>query len=60
MSTFTIEAKAQQILVSDDALTVGLSDGRDISVPLAWFPRMLQGTPDERNNWRYIGDNEGS
>jgi hypothetical protein len=51
--------QAQQVVVTDDALTVDLSDGRTISVPLAWYPRLLQGTPNERNNWRFIGSNEG-
>jgi uncharacterized protein DUF2442 len=49
----------QAVLVTDDALIVDLSDGRTISVPLAWFPRLLHATPTERNNWRFIGDGEG-
>jgi hypothetical protein len=52
-------AKAQQVTVTDDSLTVDLTDGRTISVPLAWYPRLVQGTPQERNNWRLIGDGEG-
>ena len=51
--------KAQQVVLTDDALTVDLSDGRTISVPLAWYPRLLHGTPIERNNWRFIGENQG-
>jgi hypothetical protein len=51
--------KAQQVVVTEDTLTVDLSDGRTISVPLAWYPRLLHGTLKERNNWRFIGDNEG-
>ncbi len=51
--------QAQNVVVTDDALTVDLSDGRTISVPLAWYPRLLNGTPIERNNWRFIGENEG-
>ena len=50
---------AQQVVITDDALTVDLSDGRTISVPLAWYPRLLHGTQNERNNWRFIGGNEG-
>jgi hypothetical protein len=53
------EMKAQNVTVSDDTLAVDLSDGRTISVPLAWFPRLLHGTPEERSNWRFIGDKEG-
>ena len=53
------EAKAQNVSVTADTLAVDLSDGRTISVPLAWFPRLLHGTPEERSNWRFIGDREG-
>jgi len=51
--------QAQNVVVTDDALTVDLSDGRTISVPLAWYPRLLHSTPNERNNWRFIGRNDG-
>lgn len=51
--------KAQHVVITDDALTVDLSDGRTISVPLAWYPRLLHGTSGDRNNWRFIGENEG-
>ena len=59
MSSLTIEARAQKVLVQDDALIVDLSDGRTISVPIAWYPRLLHGKTEERNNWRLIGDGEG-
>lgn len=59
MASSTTEAKAQHVIVTDDTLAVDLSDGRTISVPLAWYPRLLHGTPAERNNWRFIGDREG-
>jgi hypothetical protein len=52
-------ASVQNVTVTDDALSVDLSDGRTVSVPLAWFPRLLHGTPKERKNWRLIGDGEG-
>src|SRR5438094_4299317 len=39
--------------------SVDLTDGRTITVPLAWYPRLLWGTPRERNNWRLIGEGEG-
>jgi hypothetical protein len=58
-STLTAEAKAQNVAVTDDTLSVDLSDGRTISVPLAWYPRLLNGTPEERNKWRFIGEREG-
>jgi hypothetical protein len=50
---------AQNVKVTDDALIVDLSDGRTVSVPLAWFPRLLHGTQQERETWRLIGDGEG-
>lgn len=62
MTTFTTDlqtARAQQVIVADDALTVDLTDGRTISVPLVWYPRLLHGTPDERSHWRFVGDRVG-
>ena len=62
MTTLAIEFRmvsAQSVQVTDEALIVDLSDGRTVSVPLAWFPRLLHGTPEERNKWRLIGDGEG-
>jgi hypothetical protein len=50
---------AQQVSVTDDALVVDLVDGRTISVPLAWYPRLADGTSQERANWRLIGQGEG-
>jgi hypothetical protein len=47
------------VQVTDDTLAVDLSDGRTISVPLAWYPRLLHVTLAERSNWRFIGDHEG-
>ena len=43
---------AQDVNVTDDTLRVDLGDGRTISVPLAWFPRLIHATEKERNNWR--------
>lgn len=45
--------------VTNDELIVDLKDGRTISVPLAWFPRLLHGTANERQNWELLGDGEG-
>jgi Protein of unknown function (DUF2442) len=39
---------------SDDALIVRLSDGREVSVPLEWFPRLRDATPEQRQQWRLI------
>src|SRR6266446_1727916 len=51
--------KATAIAVTIDTLTVDLDDGRTISVPVAWFPRLYHGTMEERNDWRFLGDGEG-
>lgn len=53
------EALAQSLTVSDEALAVDLADGRTITVPLAWFPRLAHGTAAERANWRLIAGGEG-
>ncbi len=62
MTTSAIEIRpvfAQDVLVTEDSLVVDLSDGRSISVPVAWYPRLLHATPQERNNWRLVGRGEG-
>ncbi|HEY3131929.1 MAG TPA: DUF2442 domain-containing protein [Acidobacteriota bacterium] len=53
------EAKARRVIIRDNKLTVDLFDGRAISVPLAWFPRLLQGSRKERAKWRLIGRGQG-
>jgi hypothetical protein len=50
---------AENVTITEDALTVELSDGRTLSVPLAWFPRLSHASPEERNNWRLIGKGHG-
>ena len=47
------------VTVSDDALSVTLSDGRTLSAPLTWFPRLLHASAEERNTWRLIGRGSG-
>ncbi|HZS02216.1 MAG TPA: DUF2442 domain-containing protein [Chloroflexota bacterium] len=50
---------AERVAVTDDTLSVDLSDGRTLSVPLVWFPRLVHATPAERANWRLIGRGQG-
>ena len=50
------EARAQQVTVSEDSLTVDLVDGRTIIVPLVWYPRLWHGTPEERSSFEILGD----
>ena len=62
MTTLAVEieiSNAENVIVTDDALSVDLSDGRTISVPTAWYPRLSHSSPDERNNWRLIGRGHG-
>lgn len=50
---------AQRAMLTEDVLTVELTDGRTISVPLAWYPRLFHATPEEREHWELIGRGEG-
>ena len=62
MTTSAIEMEvpfAETVTVSVDTLCVDLSDGRSISVPLAWYPRLLRATAAERKRWRLIGRGSG-
>lgn len=62
MRISTVETEVpivQNVRVTDDTLGVDLSDGRTISAPLAWYPRVLHGTKKERRNWRVIGKGYG-
>ena len=58
MSTMVLEVEpiAVQVTVTDDDLTIDLSDGRRVIVPLAWYPRLLHASDRERQNWRLLGD----
>jgi hypothetical protein len=62
MGSSAIESQipmARHVVVTDDALTVEFADGRTLSVPLAWSPRLWHGTSEERNRWRLIGEGRG-
>lgn len=62
MTILTVEIKvpnAVDVSLSKDTLTVDLSDGRTISVPLGWFPRLENATTEELTNWRFIGHGHG-
>lgn len=56
-SMLKIESPAAvHVTVTDACLSAELADGRSISVPLGWFPRLVHGTAEERNNWDLSGD----
>lgn len=60
ISTTEIQVpEAEDVSVTDDTLRVELSDGRTISVPLPWYPRLVYATQEERNNWKLIGTGQG-
>jgi hypothetical protein len=58
-SVVQTNAQAREVVVSDDELSVLLADGRRVSVPIAWFPRLLNATPAQRANFQMLGDGEG-
>ena len=51
--------EATTVAVTEETLTAELSDGRTISVLLAWYPRLVHATPEERGNWELIGGGQG-
>src|SRR5271166_5549006 len=62
MSSSAIEIQvpaARNVIMSDEALTLELADGRTLSVPLTWYPWLWKGTGRERNHWRLVGGGEG-
>jgi hypothetical protein len=62
MTTLVIDSsalRATAVHLTDDTLVVDLADGRSLSAPLAWYPRLLQGSSVERSNYRLIGSGEG-
>ena len=58
-SAVDIAPCATSVECTDDELHVTLTDGRKLSVPLVWFPRLLAATPSQRADWRLIGGGEG-
>ncbi|TVL99253.1 MAG: DUF2442 domain-containing protein [Candidatus Brocadia sp. WS118] len=61
MSTlvFEHECLAQRVVFTEGSFVVYLNDGRNISVPIIWYPRLLNGNKQERENYELIGDGEG-
>ncbi|PSO53759.1 MAG: DUF2442 domain-containing protein [Cyanobacteria bacterium QH_8_48_120] len=58
MTTLTLETDpiVNQVIVTDEKLIVDLADGRSLSVPLAWYPRLMHASSEERQNWQLLGD----
>jgi Protein of unknown function (DUF2442) len=59
LSPNTTDNRAAQVHFSDARLFVLLADGRELSVPLSWFPRLLAATPAQRDHWELIGEGTG-
>jgi hypothetical protein len=59
ISAVTTDERVADVAVTEDTLTVALMDGRSISVPLVWYPRLLHATETQRQNWRIAGGGYG-
>jgi len=55
----SVEPRAKEVRVTDDELCVLLADGRRISVPLTWYPRLLRATPQQRSRFEILGEGQG-
>ena len=58
-STLASNPAAVDVRVSDETLVVCLSDGRELSVPISWFPRLSHAEPKHRETWEFIGQGHG-
>jgi hypothetical protein len=58
-SAITADERVLDVAFSDDSLSVSLRDGRVISVPLVWYPRLLNATRSQRKNWKIAGGGYG-
>jgi len=58
-SPVELDATAVTVTTDDSSLRVVLADGRELIVPLEWFPRLHDATPEQRSNWRLIGRGQG-
>ncbi len=59
ISPIKLDATAVDVTVTDDRIVVVLADGRELAAPLTWFPRLLEATPEQRRNWRFVGRGHG-
>jgi hypothetical protein len=62
MNTLAVEISvpsAVGVSISSNALTVDLDDGRSVSVPISWYPRLANGNKQEQNQWHLIGGGHG-
>ena len=59
MITSTADERIKEVRPTDDELVVAFVDGRTLSIPLVWYPRLLHASPEQRRDWHLIGDGEG-
>jgi hypothetical protein len=59
VSAVDVQPLAVDVACSNDVLQVALADGREISVPLSWYPRLEKASPKDRKNWQLIGGGLG-
>jgi hypothetical protein len=59
MQTETADIRVRDVSLTEDELSVALMDGRTISVPLAWYPRLANATPEQRAHWELAGAGYG-
>ncbi len=59
MTSIDLQPRAISVSVTNEMLTVLLVDGRKLSVPTTWFPRLVSATPEQRDDWQLIGKGEG-
>jgi hypothetical protein len=59
ITALTADERVADVKFTKHALSVSLRDGRTISVPLAWYPRLFDATAQERKNWRVAGGGYG-
>jgi hypothetical protein len=57
--TATADERVRQVSFGEETMSVGLMDGRTITVPLAWYPRLLDATPEQRSRWEVAGAGYG-
>jgi hypothetical protein len=59
ISALKLDSDAVDVETTDEALLIILADGREVSAPLEWFPRLRDATPEQRARWRLIGGGQG-
>ena len=59
ISSIDIQPLAVDVSCNNESIHVSLADGREVRVPLEWYPRLLDATPKDRNNWQLIGGGLG-